>query len=382
MTAAGPAASVRSQAAEIARGWSRPGAPASWALTAALFTTLADDDELSALAAQIPPPRLPALLFSAAACHLVAALRPPGLVDYFPDDAGSPLPPDPRFASMFRAFCLEHRAELLDLGARHRYQMNEVARSTQVGLALAALARRDGVESVALVDVGAGAGLGLHLDRYDHRLSSGTRFGDPGSPLVLHCEVAGPVPSSPRLPAIERRLGMDLAPIDLTVPEARAWARACIPPDAASLARFDAASEVARDHPCTILEGDALDLLPAVLDDLPADLPVVVVDAYTAVFFSEDERARLHTVLRRSRRRALVAWVSLDPLVPLGTAGRDSVQGLAVPSRVVAAYQRGGVFALLGLLVLGPEGEHGVVLARAHPSGTELTWMDGAHPAR
>ena len=39
---------------------------------------------------------------------------------------------------------------------------------------------------------------------------------------------------------------------------------------------------------------------------------------------------------------------TLNPLVPLGPAGRDSVQGLALPDWLVCDYQRNGVFAVLG----------------------------------
>jgi hypothetical protein len=63
----------------VARGWSAPGSPASWQLTAASFAVLARDDDLLAAAAEIPRDRLPALLFRAAACDLIAEARPTGL---------------------------------------------------------------------------------------------------------------------------------------------------------------------------------------------------------------------------------------------------------------------------------------------------------------
>ena len=75
--------SVRSQAIEIARGWSAPGSPSSWALTAGIFTALGHDDELAAMAAEIPRDLMPALLFCAAACYLIGEDEPPGLVDFF-----------------------------------------------------------------------------------------------------------------------------------------------------------------------------------------------------------------------------------------------------------------------------------------------------------
>ena len=54
---------VRDEALEVGRGWSGKDAPASWALTAALFNGLAADGQLQEFAAEIPSERLPALLF-------------------------------------------------------------------------------------------------------------------------------------------------------------------------------------------------------------------------------------------------------------------------------------------------------------------------------
>jgi hypothetical protein len=370
---------VRSQAIEIARGWSPPGAPQSWALTAAIFTSLAEDEQLQALAAGVPEERLPALLFCAAACHLIDGHQPPELVDYFPR-SGEPQPRiDGGFGPAFRAFCLEHRSDLLELFGRRRYQMNEVARSTQVALALGTLISPSESAGVAIIDVGTGAGLGLHLDRYGHRLSNGDWLGDRTSSVVLHCETEGPTPPPvpPSLPPIGMRIGIDLEPLDLAAPEDRRWARSCVPPETGSLDRFDRASVVAQSHLCPMARGDAVELLPGVLEEVPDDLLPVVVDTYTAVFFSDLDRARLRGVLEQQGAARPLAWISLDPLVPLGTAGRDSVQGLGVPRELVLDYQQHGVFALLGVMTF----DHGVcggrVLARAHPSGTSLTWLDG-----
>ena len=292
--------SVRSQATAVARGWSPPDAPASWALTAAIFRGLAEDDELLEVAAEIPTDRMPALMFCAAACYLVAGGQPAGLVDYFPVEAGSTLQPDRAFVLSLRAFCLAHRSELIAVCRRRRYQMNEVARSTQVALALAAVNRRTPGRGIALIDVGAGAGLGLQLDRYGHRVGDGDVLGDPSSPLVLSCEARGPrQPARGTLPVIEWRTGIDLDPLDLSDPDDWRWARSCIPPESESLGRFDRAVTIALSHPTSLVRGNALGTLAGVLRAVPAHLLAVVVDAYTAVFFSDEERARFAEILRQ-----------------------------------------------------------------------------------
>jgi hypothetical protein len=70
-----------------------------------------------------------------------------------------------------------------------------------------------------------------------------------------------------------------------------------------------------------------------------------------------------------------VTWLSLDPLVPLGSAARDSVQGIQLPAWLVADYQQNGLFAILGARSFDSGCEAGRLLARAHPSGQWVEWL-------
>src|SRR5882724_3784384 len=78
-------AAIRAQALEVAAGWSAPGAPESWRLTAALFETIAGHPDLPDRLAALPPDRLPALLASAAISFLVRRDQPAPLAGYFPE---------------------------------------------------------------------------------------------------------------------------------------------------------------------------------------------------------------------------------------------------------------------------------------------------------
>ena len=105
---------------------------------------------------------------------------------------------------------------------------------------------------------------------------------------------------------------------------------------------------------------------------------VIVTDAYLAVFLAPAQRAKLVAVLSNASRTRTVTWLSLDPLVPLGPSGRDSVQGLAVPDSMVADYRELGVFAVLGVRTFDQAAEGGRLLARAHPSGQWVDWIGDA----
>ena len=372
---------IRAQALEVAGGWSPPGAPGSWRLTAALFEAIAADDELVERLAALPPDRLPALLASAAVAFLVRRDRPVPLAGYFPEAGASQPRFDDGFFPAFRAFRAARLEDIIEVCRGRRYQMNEVARCTQIVLGITA-ATGGSADPVALVDLGTGAGLGLQLDRYRYRVGTGT-YGPAAAGLSLACDVRGPISPPPaELPRIAARVGVELDPVDLADPAARAWLEACAPPEASALSRLAEAVNIARQHPETVIAGDVVDMLPGVLGSIPRQQRIVVVDAYMAVFLPEDRRARLAGILAQAGRDRPVTWLSLDPLVPLGPSGRDSVQGLPLPPELIRDYQQGGVFAVLGARVFDRAGDRGRLLARAHPSGAWIEWLSQQAPGR
>jgi hypothetical protein len=370
---------VRAQALEVAAGWSPPDAPGSWSLTAALFRVIAGHEPLLERLALLPPGRLPALTASAALSFLVRRDGPEPLAGYFPQP-GAPQPAfDARFFPAARAFITARLDEIAAICRQRRYQMNEVARCTQIALGIAAVAP-GAAEPVGLIDLGTGAGFGLHLDRYRYQAGP-WRSGSPDAALTLTCEARGPhMPPASGLPAIAERAGIDVNPVDVGDAAARTWLQACAPPEASALARLDAAMEVARHHPAKIIAGDVADVLPGVLDSFPPGRHVFVTDAYLAVFLPPDQRARLADILATAGRSRQVTWLSLDPLVPLGPSGRHSVQGLALPRWLIRDYQQQGVFAVLSAQTWPGRPAPGYLLARAHPSGRWVEWLAAGTP--
>jgi hypothetical protein len=371
---------IRAQALEVAAGWSPPDAPDSWRLTAGLFRAVAAHEELLDALAVLPPGHLPALLASAAIRWIVQREKPPPLAGYFPEPGGPQPAFDDGFFPAAGAFFSARREDIVAACRGRRYQMNEVARCTQVALGLAAMAAPD--QPIALVDLGTGAGLGLHLDRYRYQVGTHA-FGPRTAALSLRCDLRGAqTPQAAGLPPITGRAGIELRPVDLQDPRARAWLQACAPPEASALARLAAAVEVARRHPAPIVAGDVVTALPGVLEGFPPGQPVVVVDAYLAVFLSGEQRAELMAIMAGAARTRPVTWLSLDPLVPLGPTGNRSVQGLDLPATLVRDYQEQGVFALLGSRTFHSRRDRGRLLARAHPSGQWVEWIDAVRPVR
>lgn len=369
---------VAQQAGAIAAAWSPPDAPPSWRLTATQFELLRDDDELLAIAATIPPDRLPPLLLEAAATHLVLELEPHPLRGFFPR-VGEPQPAlGPRFRDSYREFCLDHRERLAQLCAQHRYQMNEVGRCADL---LPALAPASADGEIALVDLGTGAGLALHLDRYRYIYRGPgdqlTNVGAPTSTVALETRLRGaqrpPIPAL--LPRIVDRVGIDIEPLDLGRAEVRAWLAACVPQEIGAVTRFHHAVEVAMSHPARMVRGDASRILEAVLAGIPAGPRVCLIDTYVHVFFSSEELSAFRALVDRIGAERDLDWVSIDPLVPLGGAADASVLGIPVPAAIVERGRRDGVFGVLGRLSYRGGRRHGSLLGLAHPGAAWLEWL-------
>jgi hypothetical protein len=371
---------VREQAAQLATAWSGAGAPVSWGLTGALFATLRDDPALLALAARIDPDRLPALLFVAAVMALLQEERPQPLARVLPmPGADQPAVPAD-FAAELRAFCAERGDALLALAASHRYQMSEPARCAHLLPAVAAVAA-DAGRPLALVDIGTGAGFALHLDayRYSYDRDDGDALvvGAVDGPVTLHTTLRGPrtpaLPDAP--PPVAVRIGVDTEPLDVGDPPVRAWLRACTPPVAESLARFDRAAEYAAAHPVTTVRADALRALPEVIDGLPDDMHPCVLDAYVNVFFTEEQQSRFRDEIADLGRRRDLDWISLDPLVPMGDRPSGGVLGAPLPPGLLERARTEGVFGVLERVSYRRGDAARDVLAIGHPGGAWLEWL-------
>jgi hypothetical protein len=148
------------------------------------------------------------------------------------------------------------------------------------------------------------------------------------------------------------------------------------PPEESALTRLAAAVELTREHPAKIAAGDVIENLPEVLHQIQPGLSVIVTEAYLAVFLPPERRTHLRKIMAEAGQVRPVTWLSLDPLVPLGPSGHDSVQDLQLPPNLIEDYQQHGVFAMLGARTFDRGTDRGRLLARAHPSGQWIEWLD------
>uniref|UniRef100_UPI000FD800BB DUF2332 family protein n=1 Tax=Microbacterium sp. CPCC 204701 TaxID=2493084 RepID=UPI000FD800BB len=136
-----------------------------------------------------------------------------------------------------------HADDVVAEASVRRVQTNEPQRCAVL---LTALATVEG--PIAMLEVGASAGLCLYPDRYSYRFRgpSGMQSLDPvdgPSAVVLECEVRGDPPL--RMPDIVWRAGVDLEPLDAADDDDRRFLTSLVwPGEAGRVERIEAALEV------------------------------------------------------------------------------------------------------------------------------------------
>jgi hypothetical protein len=169
-------------------------------------------------------------------------------------------------------------------------QTNEAGRCAVL---LPALARLP--QPLALLEVGASAGLCLYPDRYayrygEHEVGAG--------PPVLECAATGVAPPD-GLPQVVWRAGLDLNPLDVTDPSDVAWLDALIWPEHAHRrARLRAAMAVAAADPPLLVRGDLVDDLTALAEQAPAGATLVVFHTSVMYQVPAPRRARFAALVR------------------------------------------------------------------------------------
>jgi len=313
-----------------------------------LAVAAADDpDVLSLLLAAARHERLPHLLFAAVQFLLLGQGSDP--LDAF---EGRPY-------DVFRKWCLDRRSEIEALVATRFVQTNEVGRCAALVLCLASVAVRSG-RPLAVLEVGASAGLNLGFDRYRYVLGD-TRFGPADADVVLTPQIAGASIPPIDLPEVVWRRGLDRSPVDVTDPDAVRWLRACIWPEQSWRRElFDRAVATNGADPPEILTGDAVTDLSLAVEGAPADAALCVM--HSAVLpYLPDRRAFFAALGELAAARA-VWWVSGE------SAGL--VKGLPDPPTSTE-----GIAFHYGVRPMGVDAASRLI-ARGGPHGAWVEWLD------
>ena len=221
--------------------------------------------------------------------------------------------PSPELPDAFEGFCADHAEQIVHLVRTRNVQTNEVGRCSHLMPAFGVVAQATG-QDLALIDVGAGAGLNLLWDRFDYRYSDGSAFGSERSPVRIECESRGAMPRIPaRFPTVSFCVGVDLNPIDLHDDEQYRWLEALIWPDHADRAALLAnAREVWLRQPPRVDAGDALELLPALVAKAPVASALCVFHCHALNQFPVEARESFTGLLRTAAQSRPVFHVASE----------------------------------------------------------------------
>ena len=272
--------------------------PGSSPLYAALSNAIAEDIDVLRIASSARGRPVPNLLF-ASVHYLLMSGADGALSSFYPS-----LTPDPRPKSEayphFREFCLAHESAIRELLSTRLVQTNEVGRCVYLMPAFSLIADENPGLSLSLVDIGTRAGLHLLWDRYSYEYAGHAITGDVSSPVQVKADVRDsnlpPIPA--RFPSVAFRIGLDLNPVSLTDPDSALWLRALIWPEhERRAAQLKGAISLAIDNPPMLVGGNALEMLPDVLDRIPADSTLCIFHNYTLNQFSLEDRQRFDAIL-------------------------------------------------------------------------------------
>jgi hypothetical protein len=235
--------------------------------------------------------------------------------------------------AVWRRFVLQHADEVVVECSMRSLQTNEPLRLAAL---LPVLSQIEG--PLALLEIGASAGLCLYPDRYSYRYvgsDGGVRTAldpvDGPSAVVLESRVDGPLPPL-RIPEIVWRAGIDLAPLDARSERDRRWLRGLVwPGESGREERIAAALDVAASDPPLLVAGDAADRLDALVARAPASATLVITTPGVLVHIPRAARESLVDRIRATGAR----WVTIDPPALLDV-WRPTVDESAWPGFVVA----------------------------------------------
>lgn len=297
------------------------------------------DTEVRSWLARLPvPKRQPNLVFAAARWHGTPAPGPyAGLRSTLLDDGGS----------------------VRDTILTRSTQTNEVGRLATLVPAFDRVA--DG-EPLALVELGASAGLCLLPDRYAYAWHTTGATVRSGAGPLLECDVRGTFPTRVAVPRVAWRRGVDLNPVDVTDEEQTAWLEVLVWPEAEDRRRqLRAAVEVARADPPTVEAGDLVEALPGLVEEAGGHGRVVVFHSAALAYLEDDRRQEFTGLITELVAQGRCHWVSNEGQ---GVLPEVTATGPEIPDGQPT-------------FVLGVDGR---TTAWTHGHGRSMTWFGDRQP--
>ena len=193
----------------------------------------------------------------------------------------------PRDGPELERLVLSHGPAIARVMRNRTTQTNEPARCAVM---LPVLARLP--QPLALIEVGASAGLCLLPDRYGYDYGrTHLHPADTGAIApIFPCQANDATPLPSALPNVVWRAGLDLNPLSVSAPDDMAWLETLVWPEQQErLVRLRAAIEIARRDPPRVVRGNLLSDLRRLLPEVPPGVQRVIF--HTAVLAYVDSQS-------------------------------------------------------------------------------------------
>lgn len=277
----------------------------------------AEDQDLLDIAAEAPNGQPSPQLLLAAVHALLLRGSEHRLAAYYPtctDDPVDPATTDP--VPAFREFCLSNEKRIREIVSSRRVQTNAVGRSAVLFPAFECVATAETQLPLSLIEIGASAGLNLYWDRFRYEYEGYGAYGDLDSPVQIESAVRGDIdpPFPETVPDVGHRVGVDVNTLDVADPADTHWLRALVLPDQQwRHERFESAIGLVRDDPPRLVEGNAVDVLPEILPEVPDETGLCVFSTHTLYQLNEDQLTDIREILLEYSRKRPIHWLSNDP---------------------------------------------------------------------
>lgn len=330
---------------------------------------------------------------------------------YFADGAEAEAWGSDVFVAELEDFCRRHEEQIVGLVRDRRCQMNEVNRCAAALVpALAYVHSHVDRRPIALIEVGASAGLQLLFDRFRYEYlrleaaaAASARAGpealaDSAGPtgpatrsvatapatiavwspprarddVTLRCRVVGDSMPDPAAVSglVASRVGIDLDPPRLDDPVTRDWIVASAAMRSGLTARL---IDVVRTSGVQVLAADAVDVIEQIIADVPVGQLPVVYDSASLMYLDADRVADFRACLHRAARQREVAWISYEAMRATADGSVTSVQGAPMPPAVKDEVRAGAFLFAVELTVFGSD-QAGV------PSGPNASYASTSPP--
>ncbi|MFF2244899.1 DUF2332 domain-containing protein [Arthrobacter sp. NPDC058130] len=300
----------------------------------------------------------------------------------------------------FRIFLDEHWAQISEIVLSRATQTNEAGRCATLLPSLGQISAVEG-RPLALIEVGASAGLALFPDCYGYEFvragadgapegagagtaGAGAETAEadgadtakgadvrttrllpagatPGTFPVLRCVISGPVPLPAEMPRVVWRAGIDLNPLDVRNPDDVAWLEALVWPEQEfRLERLRQAIAIAQERPPLLVAGDLNEQLVALAGRAPADAALVVFHSAVMAYLDAAGRSRFRRTIADLAAERGCHWLSNEGHTVVAQADGSNV----VPEMEDAR--------LRGRFLLLQDGEPAAITG---PHGQSLEWL-------